>query len=208
MTRVVVAAAVCRRADRSHHLRRGDNRAGGGRGARVPRPGAARRRDRSDAGAARRLSVKWPRPCGLPGSPHTEARGSQLLADAESGGALGVSRAAVLLRLARRQGPLQADRPRRGVGRHPAADHHLRLHDSVRPLRRDVEIGGGALRAPRLRRDVAVDVLCQRGGGGGEQPHRQQPPDQQGLLSADPHSDCRHCGGAGRLRDRLRRPAR
>src|SRR3954462_10248323 len=100
-------------------------------------------------------------PCGLSASAYAETRGAQLLADAESGGALGVPRAAVLLRLARRQGPLQADGPRRRLGDHRAADHHVRVHDPVRTIRRDGEAGPGTVRAVRVRGDAALDLLHQ-----------------------------------------------
>ena len=124
------APAVRGRADRSDHLRRGDRACSRRwRRSRASRRRGARRRS-IRCGRCAPTSVKWPRPCGLSASAHAETRGAQLLADAESGGALGVPRAAVLLRVARRQGPLQADGARRGVGRHPAADDDVRVHAS------------------------------------------------------------------------------
>src|SRR5205823_1891626 len=84
------------------------------------------------------------------GPPDAPARAAAILADAEPGGAARLPRAALLLRLARRQGPLQADRARRDVGDHPAARDDVLLRAGVRPLRRDVEAGERPVRAPRL----------------------------------------------------------
>ena len=63
MTRVVARLLFAVEPTDPLDLRRGDRRAGGGRGARLPRAGAPRRGDRSDAGAARGLGRQqglWP----------------------------------------------------------------------------------------------------------------------------------------------------
>src|SRR5690606_7255664 len=121
--------------------------------------------------------------------------------------ALALQGAAVLPRLARHQGPLQADGAGRELGHHPAVLHHGRLQPLLRTARRR-SVRWRAVLHLQLRRTGAVDLLRERAHALGEQCGRQSAALDEGLFPPARDSPGHRARRCGRLRPRLRRPAR
>ena len=120
---------------------------------------------------------------------------------------LGVPGAALLPRVARHQGPLQADRPRRGLGHHPAVLHDGGLQPLLRQARQDA-VRRHSVPDLCVRGPGPVDLLRQRADPVGQQPRRQRQPDPQGVLPAADDPDRQRARGPRGLLAGLRRAAR
>src|SRR5689334_19535645 len=108
--------------------------------------------------------------------------------DAAPFGALGLPRAPVLPRVARRQSALQADAARRRVGDPPAARGDGRLHDLLRASR-GRGVGRLALSTVLVCGPVAVDLLRPGPFAVVRLARRVAEPDQEGLLSEARHPE-------------------
>src|SRR5437868_4569891 len=115
---------------------------------------------------------------------------------------VGLSRAALLPDLARREGSVQTDLAWSGVGGASTAGRYDRILALLR------QAGGHRLgwnSLPRLciRVPDGVDVLLERFEQQRQQPCRKFEPDNQGLFPANDYSGSRCSGRAGRFRDCL-----
>src|SRR5262249_16053152 len=117
--------------------------------------------------------------------------------DYRSGRSLGLSRAALFPDLARREGPLQADRAGRDVGDPATAHHHTDLYDLSRTTAKNI-LRQYSLSPVRLHRAVTLEFLLERGDEHGRESGWQREPYYQGLLSANDHSRGGRGSAAGR----------
>src|SRR5579883_2989248 len=110
-------------------------------------------------------------------------RASALLARSSSRRTLALPRTPLLLCLARRKGPLQADRHRHRLGRPPAASHHACFHSLFRTPRQ-APLSRPSLSHLLFRRPRPLDLLRHVPPGGHQRRRRKSAPHHQGLLPA------------------------
>ncbi len=121
--------------------------------------------------------------------------------------ALGVPRTALLPRLARGEGALQADHPRHRLGRDPAGDDDGGLHRVLREARQDLD-GRYPVSGLHLLRAAAVAAVRVRAHRIEQQRGRQPAPPDEGLLPASGPAAGLGVRRRRGLRDCVRRPVR